>query len=131
MSEGKLQIEIDVITRGYKNSNLYFKSLPHPYLSFDFSLQLFFATVKSFKKPRELPWTCLQLFIDIVMGFALALGNGLIVRKVMKHKKLLPIKSSAKIQMCVELISQLVLDETKKCVFVFNRTKNLDIGDLY
>jgi hypothetical protein len=65
------------------------------------------------------------------MGFALALGNGLIVRKVMKHKKLLPIKSSAKIQMCVELISQLVLDETKKCVFVFNRTKNLDIGDLY
>jgi hypothetical protein len=67
------------------------------------------------------------------MGFALPLGNGLIVTKVMKHKKLLAIKSSAKIQMCVDSISQLVLHETKsaKCVFVFNRTKNLDIGNLY
>jgi hypothetical protein len=59
------------------------------------------------------------------MGFALALGNGLIVRKVMKHKKLLAIKSSAKIQMCVDLISQSVLHETKsaKCMFVFNKPR--------
>jgi len=67
------------------------------------------------------------------MSFALPLGNGLIIRKVMKHKKLLVIKSSAKIQMCADLVSQPILHETKsaKCVFVFNRTKNLDISDLH
>jgi hypothetical protein len=67
------------------------------------------------------------------MGFALPLGNGLIVRKVMKYKKLLAIKSNAKIQMCADSVSQLVLHETEsaKCVFVFNIAKNLDIGNLY
>jgi len=67
------------------------------------------------------------------MGFALPLDNGSIVRKVMKHKKLLVIKSSAKIQMCANSVSQLVFHEIEsvKCVFVFNISKNLDIGNLY
>jgi hypothetical protein len=51
----------------------------------------------------------------------------------MKYKKLLAIKSSAKIQMCADSVSQPVLHETEsvKCVFVFNRTKNLDSRNLY
>jgi hypothetical protein len=46
---------------------------------------------------------------------------------------MLAIKSSAKIQMCVDLDLQPILHEIKsvKCVFVFNKTKNLDSGDLY
>ncbi len=65
------------------------------------------------------------------MGFALPLGNGLIVRKVMECKKLLAIKLNAKIQMCAELVSQPVFHkvESVKCALVFNRTKNLDSGD--
>jgi hypothetical protein len=65
------------------------------------------------------------------VGFALPLGNGLIVRKVMECKKLLAIKLSAKIQMCVELISQLVFHkiENAKCALIFNKTKNLSSDD--
>ncbi len=67
------------------------------------------------------------------MGFALPLGNGLMVRKVMEWKKLPAIKLSAKIQMHVELVSQPIFHkaENDKCAFVFNRTKNLNSGDFY
>jgi hypothetical protein len=67
------------------------------------------------------------------MCFALPLDNGSIIRKVVNHKTLLVIKSSAKIQMCVDSVPQLVLHEIEsaKCAFVFNKTKNLDISNLY
>ncbi len=43
----------------------------------------------------------------------------------MKHKKLLAIKSSAKIQMCADSISQPIFHETKsaKCVFVSTKLR--------
>jgi hypothetical protein len=46
----------------------------------------------------------------------------------MEHKKPMAIKSSAKIQLHVKLVSQLILHEVKsvKCVFIFNRNKNLN-----
>jgi hypothetical protein len=61
------------------------------------------------------------------VGFALPLGNGLIVRKVMECKTLLAIKLSAKIQMCAKLVSQLVFHkvESAKCAFVY---KNQELG---
>ncbi len=56
------------------------------------------------------------------MSFALPLGNGLIMRKVLERKKPMAIKSNAKIQLHAKLVSQFILHEAEsvKCVFIFN-----------
>jgi hypothetical protein len=59
------------------------------------------------------------------VGFALPLGNGLIVSKVMECKKLLVIKLTAKIQMHDEPVSQPVFHkaESAKCALVLTKLR--------
>lgn len=54
-------------------------------------IQLFFVVLLNPPKTPQAPWACLQLCIDIIVCFALPLGNGLIVRKNLQCKRTLAI----------------------------------------
>jgi hypothetical protein len=54
-------------------------------------IQLFFVVLLNPPKTPQAPWACLQLCIDIIVCFALPLGNGLIVRKSLQCKRMLAI----------------------------------------